>query len=137
MATRGKFTTTQEERKRRTFSESFKKQKVREIEMKKTTVSEVSKAYEVRSSAIYKWIQKYSTEGKKNVRLIVETESDTRKIILLKKQVAEMEKIIGQKQLLIDFQDKMIDLAEQEYGVDIKKKFDGNPLFTSGETEKS
>lgn len=135
MATREHFELTQEERKRRVFSETFKKQKVREIELKKTTISEVSKAYQVRYSNVYNWVKKYSSNYKKGVKLIVEMESDTRKIILLKKQIAEMEKIIGQKQLLIDFQEKMIDLAEQEYGVDIKKKFDGNPLFTSGETD--
>ncbi|HOO19556.1 MAG TPA: hypothetical protein PK296_05155 [Paludibacteraceae bacterium] len=56
----------------------------------------------------------------KKERMIVETESDTRQLIALKKRISELEQIIGEKQILIDFQSKMIDLAEETYGVDIK-----------------
>ncbi len=35
--------------------------------------------------------------------------------------MADLERIIGQKQVLLDFSDKMIYLAEETYGVDIKK----------------
>jgi hypothetical protein len=59
----------------------------------------------------------------KKERLIIETDSDTRQLLELKKKIAELEQIVGQKQILIDFKDKMIDLAEETYGVDIKKKF--------------
>jgi hypothetical protein len=72
----------------------------------------------------------------KKERLVVETDSDTRQLLELKKRVSELERIIGQKQILIDFQDKMIDLAEETYGVDIKKKFFSTPSSTSGKTEK-
>jgi hypothetical protein len=51
--------------------------------------------------------------------------------------VAELERIIGQKQILIDFKDKMIDIAEEEYGVDIKKKYSSKPSIISGNTEKN
>ena len=40
----------------------------------------------------------------------------------LQKRVAELERMLGQKQTEIEFKNKMIDLAEQTYGVDIKKK---------------
>ena len=36
-----------------------------------------------------------------------------------------------------DFKDKMIDLAEEIYGVDIKKKFSSKPSSTSGSDEKN
>ena len=73
----------------------------------------------------------------KKERLVVESESDTRQLIELKKRLSELERIIGQKQILIDFQNKMIELAEETYGVDIKKKFFTPPPATSGNTEKS
>jgi hypothetical protein len=72
----------------------------------------------------------------KKERLVVESESDTRQLIELKKRLSELERIIGQKQIQIDFQDKMIELAEETYGVDIKKKFFTPPSATSGNTEK-
>lgn len=43
--------------------------------------------------------------------------------------------MVGQKQIVIDFQEKMIDLAEEEYGIDIKKKFETRPSSTSQKTE--
>lgn len=37
-------------------------------------------------------------------------------------KIAKFERIIGQKRLLIDFQPKMMEMAEQEHGIDINKK---------------
>ena len=137
MATRDEFQLSTAERRRRIFSEEFKKQKVQEIERKQTTISEVSKAYQVRYNNVWKWLMKYGTVSKKGVRLVVEMESEAKKLISLQAQVAELERIVGQKQLMIDFQAKMIELAEQEYGVDIKKKFETRPSFTPGKIEKN
>ena len=112
------------ERQRRHFSESFKLQKVREIETGQTKVSEICSQYQVSSSAVYKWIEKFGIMKDKKERFVIETASDTRQLVELKKRISELERIIGQKQIQIDFQSKMIDLAEETYGVDIKKKND-------------
>jgi transposase-like protein len=125
------------ERQRRHFSESFKLQKVREIETGQTKVSEICSQYQVSSSAVYKWIEKFGIMKDKKERFVIETASDTRQLVELKKRISELERIIGQKQIQIDFQSKMIDLAEETYGVDIKKKFFTPPSATSGNTEKS
>jgi transposase len=137
MATRPKFNMSISERRARTFSTNFKISKVREIEMGKTKVSEICKQYEVAEPNVYKWIDKFGTMKNKKERLIVETDSDTQQLLMLKKQVAELERIIGQKQVLLDFKDKMIDLAEETYGVDIKKKFSTKQSGTVGNTEKN
>ncbi|MCH8317211.1 MAG: transposase [Bacteroidetes bacterium] len=121
----------------RYFSESFKRRKVEEIEKKISCISEISREYEVSKTSIYKWIYKYSPMKKKGIRLVVEAESDTRKLILLKERNKELERIIGQKQILIDFKDKMIELAEEEYKIDIKKKFGSLPFAGSGKIETS
>jgi len=124
------------ERRRRRFSDNFKIQKVREIETGQTKVSEICSQYQVASNNVYLWIEKFGSMKNKKERLVVETDSDTRQLLEFKKRVSELERIIGQKQILIDFQDKMIDLAEETYGVDIKKKFFSTPSSTSGKTEK-
>ena len=51
------------------------------------------------------------------------TARDTQQLLLLKKRVGELALIVGQKQILLDFKDKMIALAEEEYKVAIKKVF--------------
>src|SRR5579863_6571148 len=123
MARTEQFKENSKERQMRYFSESFKKAKVIELEKNLTTVAELSREYEVTSSAIYKWIYKYSVMKKKGLRQVIETESDTKMIIALKEKVKELERIIGQKQIQIEFKDKMIEIAEDIYKIDLKKKF--------------
>jgi transposase-like protein len=109
---------------------------VLEIERGISRVNEVCKQYEVSATSVYNWIAKYGS-SKKEAKMVVETDSDTQELLRLKKQVAELERVIGQKQILIDFKDKMIELAEETYGVEIKKKFSTQPSGTSGNTGKN
>jgi transposase len=136
MATRQKFIQSTKERRLRTFSDEFKRQKVREIESKATTISEVTRSYDVGRSAVTNWIKKYNNNYMKGVKTIVEVESDTKRLLEKDKRIAELERIVGQKQLLIDFQYKMMELAEKEYNIDIKKKFEKIPSSTFGLIEK-
>ena len=137
MATRSQFKMTTAERRRRNFSDSFKIKKVRELESGESKVSEICKQYEVSATNVYRWLNKFGTMRNKKERLIIETNSDTKQLLELKKKVAELERIIGQKQIIIDFKDKMIDLAEESYGIDIKKKFSTQQSNTSGTTESN
>lgn len=136
MAKREEFKLSLEQKKRRIFSENFRKEKVRELELGLTSPSELRKAYDVSYTSIYRWVAKFGSMKSKKEKLIVEVESDSARLLEMKRRIAELERAIGQKQLIIDFQQKMIELAEDEYGVDIKKKFSGEPLNTSGGTGK-
>lgn len=125
------------ERINRYFSEEFKRKKVRELERNLTTIPQISREYEVSRTAIYKWINQYSVMRKKEVKQVVELKSDTAKIAHLMDQVKDMERLIGQKQIMVDFLEKMIEMAEKEYGVDIKKKFSTKRSSGSGSIGKS
>ncbi len=74
------------ERQRRYFSKEFKQKKVSEIDRHLTTVSEVSREYQVTRSSVYKWIHLYSTQLKRGTRQVIEVKSDTRKIEALKEK---------------------------------------------------
>lgn len=124
------------QRNRRHFSENFKKQKVAELEIGLTRVSELTRQYQVSTTSIYRWISKFGSMKQKKERLIVEGDSDTRELLALKKKIAELERIIGQKQIMIDFKDKMIEIAEEMYQIDIKKKLGDKPSDGSLTTEK-
>ena len=126
MVNKLEFHLTSSQRSQRHFSDNFKKQKVRELEIGLTRISELSRQYEVSSTSIYRWIAKFGAMKKKKERLIVEGESDTKELIALKKKIAELERTIGQKQILIDFKDKMIEIAEETYKIDIKKNSEPN-----------
>lgn len=127
MAKRSQFKMSISERLRRSFSENFKKAKVKELENGITQVNDLCRQYEVSTTSVYRWLKLYGSKGETKERMIVENLSDTQELLRLKKQVADLERTVGQKQILIDFKDKMIELAEETYGVDIKKKFSTKP----------
>jgi len=60
--------------------------------------------------------------AKREHKQVVEPKSDTQRLKMLEDRIKELERIVGQKQLLIEFKDKMIEIAESTYNVDIKKK---------------
>jgi transposase-like protein len=110
------------ERQYRHFSEEFRRRKVQELEMGISRISEICRVYQVSSAAVYKWKRRYGISKAKPERLIMESKSDTQEILRLKQRIAELERLVGQKQIQLEFKEKMIELAEQMYGVDIKKK---------------
>ena len=124
-------------RENRYFSESFKQGKVREIERNLITVLQISKEYEVTTAAVYKWLYKYSLFRKRQIRQIIEPMSDSRKIEELRAKIKELEQLIGQKQIQLEFKDKMIEIAEEMYKVDIKKKLGSKLSNGSGLSEKN
>src|ERR1700712_777596 len=124
------------ERQKRFFNETFKREKVSEIERNILSIAELCKEHQVSRSAVYKWIYKYSLMRKQENKQVIEPESETRKVLLLKQEVSELQRVIGEKQLKMDFLEKVIELAEKEYGLDIKKKFITKPFYGTGQTGK-
>ena len=125
------------ERQNRYFSDEFKRKKVEEIENNLTTPTEVSREYQVTRSSVYKWINKYSPYRKKGQRMVVESESDTKKLHDFKQKVNELEHTVGQKQLKIDFLERLLEEAEKQYGIDFKKNFSTKQSDGSGFTGKN
>jgi transposase-like protein len=125
----------------RSFSDEFKKRKIRELERNITSIPDICKTYSVSRTSVYRWIYKYSVMAKKQLKQVVEAKSDTQKIKALQARIKELERIVGQKQLLLEFKDKMIEIAESTYGVDIKKKvgsrLSSGTTSTEGNTGKS
>ncbi|MDI7236794.1 transposase [Leptospira santarosai] len=99
-----------------------------------TTIAEVSREYSVTRTSIYKWIYSYSKNRKKGVRVVIEEDSVSSKLEMLKAKIKELESVVGQKQMKIDFQEKMIEFAEKEYSVDIKKNLVPNASLVLGRT---
>jgi transposase len=123
---------TVKERRNRYFSEDFKRKKVSEIDRNLICISAVCREYQVSHTAVYKWIYKYSAMRKKGIKQVVENKSDSKKLQQMRDQIRELERIVGEKQIKLDFQEKMIELAEQEYKIDIKKKFSGKRSSGTG-----
>lgn len=136
----GYFDWEKKPRIQRHFSEDFKRSKVRELERRVTSIPDICRTYGVSRTSVYKWIYKYSVMAKKQEKQVVEAKSDTQRIRALEERIKELERIVGQKQLLLEFKDKMIEIAEETYGVDIKKKLSSRlspgTTSTGGSTKK-
>ncbi len=123
-------------RKRRIFSESFKKERVKEYESGKLTVLEISRLYGISFQAVYNWIYKYSSYNKKGLRIVEQKESHTHRLKELQERIKQLERIVGQKQINIDYLEKMIEIAKKELGIDIKKNFGFQQSHGSKKTDE-
>lgn len=123
----------------RYFSEEFKKKKVTELDKKITSISEICREYGVSAQAVYKWVYKFSNMRKKSLKMVVEAESDTTKIheLKLKELISQMEQLLGQKQFEIEFLQKQIEIASEQYGIDLKKKLTGKRSAGFGNRESN
>lgn len=105
----------------RKFSEDFKLKIVRQYERGEMSVLELEKYYQVSNPTIYNWIYKYSDYNKKEIQVVEFKNSQMNKVEELEERIKELERTVGQKQMHVDYLEKMIDLAKEEYDIDIKK----------------
>jgi len=123
-------------RQRRIFSEEFKRQKVQLLIEKKISIPELSELYKVSRMTVYRWLYKYSPHHQKGTVQIVQMSSEMEKTKQLQKQLAQTEQIVGQKQIYIDYLERMLAIASEELKVDIKKNF-GTQRSNGSEKTKS
>lgn len=117
-------------RRRRVFSEDFKLKIVREYESGQYLVSELGIIYDIASQNIYEWIYKYSNYNKKSIQVVEMKDSQADKLKRMEARIKELERAVGQKQMNIDYLEKMIELAKEHYDIDIKKN--SNTLHSGG-----
>lgn len=108
-------------RKYRRYSEDFKLKIVKQYESGEYSVPQLEKIYDISNRNIYLWIYKYSKFNEHSVQVVEIKDSQMNKIKQLEAQVKELQQAVGQKQMHIDFLEKIIDLASEELDIDIKK----------------
>lgn len=113
-------------RKRRCYSEEFKKSIVSDFESGKYSVYQLERLHGVSNVSIYQWIYKYSTFNQQGYRVVEKKASSTSKVKDLEKKVKELEAALGRKQITIDYLETMMEVAKDELDIDIKKNF-GTP----------
>jgi transposase-like protein len=119
-------------RERRIFSEELKKKAVKELVGKRTTIKSLMAEHQVSANSIYKWLYKYSPYHEGKCILVVQMKSEELKNSELRQRMAELERIVGQKQLEIDFLNKLLEIGSGELGFDLKKNFSVRPSTGTG-----
>lgn len=131
-------------RTQKDYTMSFKLQIVQDIERGKMSISQVKKVYGIQSrSTIVQWLRKFgnfdwdnqtpSNMPKSPEQRIMELEAQ---VMLLEKQKAllEREAYVSDKKAIIF--DMMIDLAEKEYQIDIRKNSSPEQSTNSNKSNK-
>lgn len=115
--------TVKQLKKHRRYSEEFKRELVSLFEQGKFSVLQLEKLYGVTDASIYTWIYKYSNFNEKSYRIIEMKSSNTDKLKQMEERIRDLERVVGQKQIMIDYLETMIDVAKDELSYDIKKNF--------------
>lgn len=108
---------------RRVFSESFKREKVSQIESGHITVYRLSKMLELGDYAIYQWLKKYGTKDYKSPVIVIETESDYLKWKNTQGQIQHMENLLGKLHIKLEYYEEVLKLASDHFHVDIEEFF--------------
>lgn len=124
-------------RERRIFSEELKKKAVKELVSKRTTINSLMAEHQISANTVYRWLYKYSPAHKQKCTLVVQMKSEELKNSELRQRMAELERIVGQKQLEIDFLNKLLEIGSGELGFDLKKSFSPPPLNGTGSAKGS
>ena len=114
-------------RERRIFSEELKKKVVKDLVNRRSTIKSVTAEHQVSANAVYRWLYKYSAHHEQKCTLVVQMKSEATKNSELQQRIAELERIVGRKQLEIDFLNKLLEIGSTELGFDLKKSFSSPP----------
>jgi transposase-like protein len=113
----------------------LKRQIVKELVAGRTTIKSIMAEHQVSATSIYKWLYLYSPNHQSKCTLVVQMESEETKKQALQHRVAELERIVGQKQLEIDFLNRLIEIGSKELEFDIKKNF--STKLSNGSVEQN
>lgn len=112
---------TTEERRRRRFTESFRKEQVALIEKGEASVAEVARMYQVKPENVRRWVRKY---GQKELpqTIIVGSNADFNHLKILEKENQELKQLLGEQTVRLVYLEKLLSLAKERLGKDFEKK---------------
>lgn len=112
---------TTEERRRRRFSEEFRKEQVRLIESGKLTIAEASRLYEVKRANVRAWLVKY---GKQELpgKILISSIKEVDRIKELEKENRRLKELIGSQQVELVYKEELLKLARERLGDGFEKK---------------
>jgi len=113
----------------RSYSEALKLKVVSEIESGRCTMAEASRHYGMTKGSVLNWVRKYGNSAKRTrIVTVVPKEEQER--------IKELEAALAESHLKNRFYEKLIEVANEHYGEDIKKNFSTPPSENSKRVEK-
>lgn len=92
------------------------------IESGKATTSSIAEQFDLSYAAVYKWVKKYGKLQKPD-KIVIETDSDYLKLIEVKKEKENLERIVGKQQIRLEYYEELLSQIKEVYGSEIEKQF--------------
>lgn len=108
-------------RHHRRYSQEFRQARVDDFENGTFSVAQLSRLYHIRVSTLYGWISRYSRYPKTSAVIVEVPNSQQQKVKRLEDRVAELERLLGRKQIQLDYYEAFMEEL-QASGVDVEKK---------------
>jgi len=110
------------------YSEAFKRQVVREYEAG-ASASRLREKYGIKGgSTISTWVKKYGREGSRYEMMIIQKPEERDEVKALKKRVQELESAFAQAMLDKLMLESLVEVIEEEEGIDVKKNIERGRL---------
>lgn len=110
-----------EERRRRRFSEEFRKSQVQLIEDGELTITQVSKLYHVKADNVGLWVKKY---GKKDypAQIIISNKGEFDRLKELENENKKLHELLGKQQVELIYHKELLLKVKARLGDDFEKK---------------
>jgi transposase-like protein len=112
---------TVEERRRRRFSETLRKELVSKIELGELTIGEVSSLYQVKRESIKRWIDRIG-KGILPVPILLQSYNEISRVRELEKQLKATKLIVGEQQIKIIHLEELNRISKARLGINFEKK---------------
>ncbi len=112
---------TTEERRRRRFTEAFRKEQVGLIDRGEATLAEISRMYQVKPDCVMRWVRKFSQRVIAEP-IVIGSRNDYDHLKVLEKENQTLKQYIGEQQMRLVYMEQVIALAKERLGKDFEKK---------------
>lgn len=85
------------------------------------SILSLSKLWGVSQNSIYKWVHKCSPDHTKGTTVDLQKETAAAKLMELHHRIAELERAVGHKQMVVDYRAKLMEIASKELDVDLNR----------------
>jgi len=112
----------EKKRIRKSYSEEWKRDKIRLLEEGKIRVADLVNTYGMSPVSVWNWRKKYGSDYSAE-KLVIETESDYLKCISLEKELKSQQIIIGKMHIQLEYFKGVISEINKHFKIDSEKKF--------------
>lgn len=112
---------TTEERRRRRFTESFRKAQVALIEKGEVSIADVARMYQVKANNVRRWVKKYGNQDFPEA-IIIGSQEDFNQLKVIEQENQDLKQLLGEQTVRMVYLEKLVALAKERLGEDFEKK---------------